>query len=156
MVYADCMPLEAHPFGWKIPRLAILKEVASFLYGDTLWTPACTQALQVAFPLRKRAVLRSQKEGVLGKNIAWGGMGFGGGWGCKEKKTLKRRVSLQHAQVGRATVPVTFCIFRAFGYVIIKASHTYGPCCTEHLTPSTEFPSLIAQIAFLMDTQQIP
>ena len=34
-----------------------------------------TQPLQVAFSLRERVDLRSQKEGIFGKKIAWGRLG---------------------------------------------------------------------------------
>ena len=37
-----------------------------------------TQPLQVAFSLRERVDLRSQKEGILGKKIAWGRVGWAG------------------------------------------------------------------------------
>ena len=48
-----------------------------------------TQPLQVAFALRERVDLRSQKEGILGKRIAWGRVGRTGQ--KKEKRMHKKR-----------------------------------------------------------------
>ena len=48
-----------------------------------------TQPLRVAFSLRERADLRSQKEGILGKKIAWGRVGRTGQ--KKEKRMHKKR-----------------------------------------------------------------
>ena len=42
-----------------------------------------TQPLQVAFSLLERVDLRSQKEGILGKNVAWEG------WGGRAQKKGK-------------------------------------------------------------------
>ena len=63
---------------------------AKFFYFPPVGVPSRpfpnAQPLQVAFPMLKRAALRSQKERVLGKEIACGGLRWRGR--NKEKRAL--------------------------------------------------------------------
>ena len=52
-----------------------------------------TQPLQVAFSLRERVDLRSQKGRILGKKIAWGRVGRTGQ--KKGKKDAQKKVGIQ-------------------------------------------------------------
>ena len=65
--------------------------------------------LQVAFSLRERVDLRSQKEGILGKNIAWGRVGQ-----TKEKR--------MHKKGGFSNRALIKAIFDAFKQSIFEAS----------------------------------
>ena len=60
------------------------------LGGNLVQNRPQTQPLQVAFSLLERVDLRSQKEGILGKKIAWGRVGWTGQ--KKGKKDAQKKV----------------------------------------------------------------
>ena len=63
-----------------------------FLWGDPVQNRQQTQPLEVAFSLQERMDLRSQKEGILGKKIAWGRVGWTGQ--KKGKKDVQKKVGI--------------------------------------------------------------
>ena len=79
------------------------KKGFSFFPGGRLGpeTVPKTQPLQVAFPLLERVDLRSQKEGILGKKIAWGRVGWTGQ--KKEKRMRKKRWETGNAKLSTTT-----------------------------------------------------
>ena len=52
-----------------------------------------TQPLQVAFSLRERVELKSQKEGIFGKRTAWGRVGQ---TGQKKEKRMHKKGGILH------------------------------------------------------------
>ena len=52
-----------------------------------------TQPLQVAFSLLERVDLRCQKQGILGKKIAWGRVGW---TGQKKEKRMRQRINANY------------------------------------------------------------
>ena len=68
---------------------AVFKRKSLFSCGAPPSRPAAkTQLMKVPFALLERVVLRSQKKGVLGRNIVWGAQGE-----RKEKRTRKQKVA---------------------------------------------------------------
>ena len=59
------------------------------MWGDLVQNRPQNPTPEVSFPLLERVDLRSQKEGILGKKIGWGRVGWT--WQKKEKRMRKKK-----------------------------------------------------------------
>ena len=96
IVISQSLKLESHLFS-----RARKKGFSFFSCGATSSrTVPKTQPLEVAFSLRERVGLRSQKGRILGKKIAWGREGWTGK--KKEKRMHKKKVGIGNEKSARS------------------------------------------------------
>ena len=143
---APCLgDLEGNRANTPSPFLARQKKGFSFFSCGVTRSRAVpkTQPLQVAFSILERVDLRSQKEGIWGKKIAWGRVGWRGQKKGKKDAQKKGEHHIHHLLYWRIASILGCAVMHHGQELPFACQHLFSPLLLSHMQASGRFEVLL-------------